>query len=379
MTDVLNCYVLPISGGCFVSQIALLIEVYCAKKILKKGIFRSSKDYQPDLVLSSSGGNVSAYTALAGDWSEEGILRVIKELKHEMFVKSWMPNEMNYIPSWVFSPFYGTMYKKGYGVTDLFKSLFTTSTIQRVEIWTGTYDETNKKAQFVCNKNEHNSMINKYTFKMEENTFRSMPLIHLNGNLNDIAVMSVASASIPFIVQPQLWNNNKYSDGGIMYSSPLTPLSSELCKCVMGNNDYICKNDFFSKKSNLKNNKKNLKLLYFAAYEILTNNESNSNVSEIYEIFNKIYESNTLQDIANAKSLLHKICDSQSVLSKKYYSVTSQKLSEIFAHLENYTHYVMILYCKGCVKTTITNIDIEDMMKKISFVRNNYNIEIYYV
>lgn len=391
MEDVLNCYVLPISGGCFVSQVALLMEVYSAKKLLCGGKFKSSKEYQPDLVLSSSGGNISAYVALAGDWNEEGIIRVVKELSHEMFVESWMPQGMNFIPSWTFSPLYGTIYKKGSGVKKLFNKLFTKSTVQRVEIWTGTYDETNKKAQFMCNKEQQHSMLNKYSFCIEENTFRSMPLMYLNGDLNSLAIISIASASIPFIVGPQEFNGNKYSDGGIMYSSPLTPLSSEICKCLF-NKEYTVpetKNDFyeFDDDNNLKEItekkkqiKKKLRLVYFAAYELLTNNSAvQNNITNLYEIFNKIYESNTLQDIANAKNLLNMIGDSsQKIESKKYYSLTSQKLSEIFKEMENFDHYVMILYCKGCVKTSITKIDMDDLLNKIEIVRKNYNAEIFY-
>jgi hypothetical protein len=64
-------YILPVSGGGFPAQLALLAEMYDAMSIIK-GKHISTKDYVPDLAMASSGGNVSIYTAMAG-----GHLRVL--------------------------------------------------------------------------------------------------------------------------------------------------------------------------------------------------------------------------------------------------------------------------------------------------------------
>ena len=130
MNDKLNIYCLPVSGGGFCTQLGLLSEIYAAKKLAKNGIFNGSQDYQPNMCLCSSGGNVSAYIGMAADWSDTGIERISRKIRSEIFVKSWVPSELNFLPSWLFS-FNGAIFRQGYGGYGIFNAMFTEKTIKR--------------------------------------------------------------------------------------------------------------------------------------------------------------------------------------------------------------------------------------------------------
>ena len=97
----LSVYCLPISGGGFVAQLGLLSELYVAKWIAEGKRLKGSKAYQPNLVFASSGGNVAAYIAMAGDWSPEGMTRVAEKISTPMFIRSWFPDYMSFIPTWI--------------------------------------------------------------------------------------------------------------------------------------------------------------------------------------------------------------------------------------------------------------------------------------
>ena len=72
----MNILVLPVSGGGFVSQLAI-IQHLC------------TIDYKPDITLASSGGNVSAYISMAASWKWAAIERISRDLSQDLFVKPW--------------------------------------------------------------------------------------------------------------------------------------------------------------------------------------------------------------------------------------------------------------------------------------------------
>jgi predicted acylesterase/phospholipase RssA len=422
--DQLTVYALPASGSAFVAEIALLCEVYAAKKMMKGGLFSGSKDYAPDLVLGSSGGNMSAYIGLAADWSEEGLIRVVKKLRDEMFVKSWLPKDLAFIPSWLLIPFNGSVFRQGIGAGKMFNSLFTKDTIKRVEIWTGVYDETNKKTQFFCNLSKDEAMISS---NVESELYGLMPSIYLDGNLDLIAKASVASASIPGLVRKQYFLGNYYSDGACTYSSPLTAMCTEIIKVVKGveyynlnqsshlfedqkgdiyniknkNDDSIVERklyeidldnwDKFKFLCNVtplttqikinENNNKRLRLFYFFPYkdkQVFKLNRKETEKTSMTEILEQIYHSNMIQDRNNAVDMLKHLCACNDIKYSNFDNMTTKKLSQVLTELEQYKHFVLILCPKNYVKTSIIKINEKDMIDKINSVRREYSVEAWY-
>ncbi len=209
--------VLPSSGSCFPAQLALINELSLIGSL-------------PDIILATSGGNASAYLTIAADWSLSNIERIVKTIHPNIFANEWS----DIIPTISMAFFKCTMYNKGVGVKDLYKAQFTKESITRVEIWTGTMNRDANKAQFFCNRSCPKSII-KPTGRMSDGC---LPLIYLDGNIDDIAIISHASASIPTVVPEIQFKGINYSDGGVFYSSPLSGLRYSLLDLALQNSSF---------------------------------------------------------------------------------------------------------------------------------------------
>ena len=196
--------VLPISGGGFVSQLTILQHL-CEIKFI------------PDVTLSSSGGNVAAYIAAAGNWTWPGIERVARELNQGLFVQPW-----NGIPSlsMMIGYFKGDVYNKGCGVHNFLQRYFDSDSIMHDEIWTGTYNKNRQQARLFCNKKRGSTTLD--ASHIDHDLTQSMTPVFAAGSIAIIGDASMASASIPAIVPPQKILGEDYIDGGVASASPLT-------------------------------------------------------------------------------------------------------------------------------------------------------------
>ncbi len=199
----------PASGAGLVSQLALL------SLIPKKNI--------PDVYLSCSGGNISTYIALASDYNICAMERILRMLHSSMFLKSWWPVPLTFIPSFYAGYSRGSWYDRGSGFEPLFQNLFTPDLIGRKEIWTATTSCSTSKSQLFCNLGQSDVSLNVDQFTLNE--FNTLPLRYLNCNISDISAITLASASIPSFVPPVIFHGENYCDGGASYASPLTPMS----------------------------------------------------------------------------------------------------------------------------------------------------------
>ncbi len=211
-------FVLPVSGGGFVSQLAILQHL-CESQII------------PDITLASSGGNVAAYIAAAANWKWAAIERIARELSHDLFVEPW--NSISAL-SMIIGYFKGNMYNKGSGVNNFLKKYFTSDTIIKYEIWTGTYNKNRQQARLFCNKSKEASIMD--VSCIDHNLTQSMSPIFANGNIELIGKAGSASASIPAIVPSQQILDESYVDGGVAGASPLTIMQEPILKYVRDNN-----------------------------------------------------------------------------------------------------------------------------------------------
>lgn len=226
----LNIYILPVSGGSFCVQLGQIAAVSLAYSILKaKGKNVSRKREKPDIALASSGGNIAAYFSLASDWNRDRILANAHLIRSESFMTGWA----EYVPSWLFLPIARSVFRPGYGFNTLFDRCFTTkSASYGTEIWTGVMNKTKKQHQLFNNKKEGNTILVPDKIKGDEGTLlftgNNLDPVYLDGDRKKIAEVTMASASIPWLVKPVPINGDACSDGGSMFSSPLSVVSRQI-------------------------------------------------------------------------------------------------------------------------------------------------------
>jgi len=205
--------VAPISGGCFPHQLDFLWLLMLL-------------GYNPDLCLGCSGGNVALFLALAAGWCPHGLKRVARSLHSRFFVESWFPSSLDFVPSLAAGFFAGAAYKKSGHAIKLFNTYFTPADIIEKEIWVGAINERSGSIRLFCNRSYEDAIIKgkHYDLRM----FKSEPLKYLDGNVEQICQASVASSSIPLIIDPQRIDGKEYVDGGTKFASPLSPFQEEL-------------------------------------------------------------------------------------------------------------------------------------------------------
>jgi predicted acylesterase/phospholipase RssA len=225
----MKVYIMPISGGGFVAQIAMLKAINDAVSTMK-----------PDLVLGSSGGQIAAYLAMIGDWNSNAIMRNVSLVDSALFVESWTPP---FFPTWVAFLLTKSIYKSGSGIQDLFNSVYTSRSITNTEIWSGTYDSTSQKSACFCNLKSSEALIK--DLDSDKYIYDSQRSVYLNGVVNDIAKVVYASASIPYVTpgvmiaegrpegRPEVMHLHK--DGGSSYGSPLVPMKSKVVEAIRNN------------------------------------------------------------------------------------------------------------------------------------------------
>jgi predicted acylesterase/phospholipase RssA len=208
-------FILPISGGGLVSQLAGL-QYLCESNI------------KPNISLASSGGNVAAFIASASNWKWAGIERISREFTNDLFVSQWSNISML---SSVIGWFQASRYNEGKNITGFLNKYFTEETIMNDEIWTGTYNKDQKRTCLFCNKKNSILDISHIDFDLTQST---LP-IFAHGNINLISKYGTASASIPSLVPPQKIMGSLYEDGGVSSSSPLTVMSESILNYVVNN------------------------------------------------------------------------------------------------------------------------------------------------
>ena len=206
-------FILPISGGGFVSQLAGL-QYLCENEI------------KPNIILSSSGGNVAALIASAADWKWAGIERISKDLTNDLFAMQWSNiSIISNIVGW----FQASRYNEGKNITGFLNKYFTKETIMNDEVWTGTYNKDQKRTCLFCNKKSSILDISHIDCDLTQST---LP-IFAHGDINLIGKYGTASASIPSLVPPQKIIGSWYEDGGVSSSSPLTVMSEPILNYVI--------------------------------------------------------------------------------------------------------------------------------------------------
>lgn len=384
-------YVLPISGGAIVNHLALLQEVYEARIKMNNGQKTGYFSYSPNLVLGSSGGNIAAFIGLLSDWESHSIDRNVDIIDSSLFLKEWVPKEFSLIPSIPFALINGTLYRQGIGANYYFNELFTTESIQRTEIWSGTYDSKHHKAQFFCNKSQSDSYISQPFFNEEQQLYAAMPLKFVGGNIDKSADICVASGTIPTVVPSKVIDGIPYDDGGVMYPSPLSVFHKEIHRIITGE-ERVAISRSYKKEINTEENyefvytddkttiykQKNLRLFYFYPYqpnELLS--EGNTEKTGIRSYIDSILKVGMLQDRNSGIELLNKLCDN-NVETESILRMDTEILVRKLRFLATKKHYVICLYPHGNPSINIKHLNGDVIRNSMKNIKKAYGCQMWY-
>ena len=333
--------VLPVSGGGFVSQLAI-IQHLCEAEIT------------PDLTLSSSGGNVAAYIAAAADWKWSGIERVSRELSKDLFISPWTSfSSMSAIVGY----FKGEAFNKGIGVSSFLRDFFTEQSITKYEIWTGIYNKTRQKTRLVCNKNESESII-KFS-SIDDELTQSMPPIYANGDTSLIAAASMASASIPAIVPPQKLFDEDYVDGGVGSASPLILVKSALI-------DYV------------QQNKLPLHLIYINCVDL--SSQASKDINNVWDTCkqaaNNLIKSQSVFDRLTAYDILKHY---SSTINKEEFDCNFENLKSVKQRQKNYKASLLEIFPCERIEVDILKFNGEDAIVEMKKAYKNCKCRFWWV
>lgn len=418
----LKVYVIPISGGSFVAQVAFLIEMYIARLIISDDI----SNIYPDIVLSTSGGNIATYLAMCGGWRENGILRCVELMDKNMLAFNWWPEKLNFMPTGLIGIFTGSLYRPGFGIKKVLNNHLTSKIVKNVEIWTGTFNTNTGRAQFFTNKDEDSTFIKKESFENDRIMYDCDPLAYLNGDINTIADVTLASATIPLLVTNRKVKNLEYTDGGIVYASPLTCMSREILRVVKPDNvknklenikniDFSlkdldslvskgdspkkfdvkilktfkndrCKNVPIYKKLKNKTGSSNyrLQMIYFSCYDpntlINITPKSSTITGNVGIYLRKLLNSSCTIDRVKGVEILRALADKDSdIIHKHYRKIECNKLAEIIKMLKTKKHYFLNLYPHGEPRINMINFEPKDLLEAIATVRKSYAAHVWYI
>lgn len=317
-------FVLPISGGAFPVQLALMLEA---------GI-------SPKLMLGASGGNIAAYLYSACDGNETKLKEIVSMINKNMFISGSK-----------IGAFLRGHFLKGKGVEELFSKIFTEESIQKHEIITLTCSQDEMAPRVFSNKNKNSSFFGELD-KIDDILFQIKEVEHLDGKMNEIAIITMASASIPGLVEPQIFNGKRYSDGGVCYASAFTPLSS-----------------YIRDKLSLETTREPVQMIYMACYNMKLIGSMESQYQGKLRHILEIAHFATLQDRANAIDFVSHF--GSMVLEEKE-NVSRDQLRLRLSQIQN-KNYAMILYPQGYPEINIIDFTPQNILDVMEIARQNYS------
>lgn len=354
----MRIYILPISGGEFPNQLALLSEV--TEALMTINAVTGEQSYAPDLLMGASGGNISAYLALASDWTYTSIIKNCYFVNQSLFIRDWEPKPLrNFIPGFASAVLHGSLYRAGGGATSLFETFFNRETIVRSEILTLTFNQTKLTPQIFSNRSEEESFFKNQDFNVEDEVMYDVDSITYNdGDIVRCAEATVASYSIPLITQPQEISGDSHADGGVSFASPLTPTYQKIVQNIF---------------PSLIAQGKKLQIIYFSSYDMNDPSVDRTSFygnSTIAKSLAQLLQSSILQDRSIIKTILLE-CGVRVVFSQGN-KINTPELVTLLSQLKN-KHYSLILYPTGAPYIKIFSFTPEDIIKTINESRQNYN------
>lgn len=326
--------ILPISGPKFVNQIAAILHL-------------SEINFVPDVTFSSSGGNVTAYLCSAANWQRHKILKLCYTLNSGLFVKKWCYSDGI---AFIIGFFRGTVYNKGEGAKKWLEEMFDQETIQKDEIWTGTYNKKLQKPCLFTNKNKSN-FIEGECFYTGIN--QCMPLCYTSGDIDLLSKSIMASACIPGVVPEQYIDGEPYSDGGVYSASPIVLLSEPFLK-------------YFHKKE--KEGEK-LNLIYISpssSYDSNCNEYINM-LDNMKQASDNFVKSNAILDKVMAYNMITK---KNRIIMESEFLCTLGNMQRVNKLWEIVDRSMLEIYPTEVISVSLSNFSGEDVYETVNYSYN---------
>lgn len=386
---ILEVYTAPVSGGGFPAQLQQILYVTSEKsKAFSDKTQDISSYYIPDICMGTSGGNVSLYIAISGNWSEGGIKRVVNSLSPSMFSRTWWPGPLSIVPTWVLGIFEGAVYKPGYGAESLLRAFNTYESIQSVEMWNTAFNKDAKRTGLFCNKSYKDTFISPFTYSSFD--FKTLPLKYMSGSISKIATSVVASASIPYLFKPVEIDGEMYVDGGVTYPSPLTPLQEEIYNSVKGivtPLQYAVKESAYpipaptqEQKDALeaKRDREILHITYFSPYNIDDTKETTDSALGDNSVLSNLTDASCVKDRYTGINLLLRLKEPSQNVNVVDSRTNLYTLSDLFK-MYNDTHYFCELYVRSNDWIDLNNFTPADIFNKMEEAKQNMEFLFFYV
>lgn len=330
--------VLPSSGGSFPAQIAMV------RQLLLAGI-----DCH-DLLLGTSGGNVVGYLTIASDFDADRLYESHKLFEGNMFVAPWS----TIVPSGLAGFFNGSAYKSSDKGLQMFHKLFEDIDIKKVEMWSSTLEQKTGRAQLWCNKGKNEAYIKELDLNVHSNC---KPLRYVDGDINLLSKVCLASASIPSMIEPQILEGEPHQDGGTIFSSPLSPLAQSILNMNVGKPVHI---DYIS----------------CCDTEMEVANNGGNIIKSSESTFLQLMAAHRIQDRAVATRMAYRnVPGYKTIVSTGVGSI--QRLKEIEKERSDSIFSLLELYPAECLEVNITYMNSLEVKKMIDTCMTNWRYRLW--
>jgi hypothetical protein len=259
------------------------------------------------------------------------------------------------------------------------------NTIKNVEILSGTFKKTKKRSGFFCNKNEDETYISSITYSPY--LFKTMPLQFLNGDINKISKITVASASVPILFKPVEYEGEEYIDGGVTYSSPLTPMQDELYNIIKGittpsMKDLISSPFPLPSKDSIglkgRRNKDYLHMTYFSPYNMDNTTEKVDSTIGVDSFLSYMTDASSLKDRSVGITLLQRLKTDLQDIYFEDSRYTTFSLNELLTNTSN-THYFCEIYVRNNEWIDLNKFTSQDILNKMNEAESQIEWRFWYV
>ncbi len=169
--------------------------------------------------MGTSGGNVACQLLNASKYDLKVLDKLIRLIEGHLVAKEWN-DALSFIPGAVWAGIKGSAFQPSLDGVKLLENVYKDKDPDYTEMWMTTMDITKHKVQLWCNRSK--SQFDFSTFDHKE--VRCLRPKYLHGDVAKMALVSIASASLPLFVSGIEIDGHHHRDGGIAFSSPLTPM-----------------------------------------------------------------------------------------------------------------------------------------------------------